>query len=149
MSRDNGDNILATLRRISHSVDLYSRALHREYGFTGPQLTILTTLYRSGPTTVSGLAKRVSLSQATVTNILDRLALQGFVSRIRGTSDKRMVYIEVTDKTREILDKQPNPLFTDFLDKVSRLEDWEQTLLLSAVQRIASLMEKKEADGQA
>lgn len=142
MDIDIGDSILTTLRRISHSVDLYSRVLHREYGLTGPQLTILTALYRTGPLTVSGLARRVSLSQATVTNILDRLEQQSFVNRIRGTSDKRMVYVEITDKTREILDKRPNPLNTEFLERINTLPDWEQTLLLSSLQRIASLMEQ-------
>jgi len=140
MNVDLSEEVLATLRRISRAVELYSKALVREYGLTGPQLTILTTIRRSGSLSVSDLARRISLSQATVTSILDRLEQQGFVVRSRGKDDKRLVYIELTDKTRIVLEQKPNPLHNDFLKRFTSLQDWEQTLLLSSIQKIAKLM---------
>ncbi|GAB1483530.1 MarR family transcriptional regulator [Treponema sp.] len=140
MNVDLSEDVLATLRRISRAVELYSKALVREYGLTGPQLTILTTIRKSGSLSVSDLARRISLSQATVTSILDRLEQQDFVVRTRGKDDKRLVYIELTDKSRAILEHKPRPLHNDFLKRFAKLEDWEQSLLLSSIQRIAKLM---------
>lgn len=141
MEIDVSDEVLSTLRKISRAVELYSRLLFRAYGLTGPQLAILTVIFRAGPLAVTDIARRVSLSQATVTNILGRLEQQEFIHRARGTQDRRMVYIELTDKTRKILERNPSPLHTDFLSRFDRLEDWEKTLLLSSLQKIAKLMD--------
>ncbi len=143
---DISEEVLSTLRRISRAVEVYSKTLLREFGLTAPQLTLMTTLRRSGSLSVSEIARRVSLSQATVTSILDRLEQQAFVTRVRGKDDKRVVYIELTDKSKEILAKQPNPLHNDFVKRLGKLEDWEQTLLLSSLQRIAKMMDVERID---
>ena len=36
------------------------------------------------------------------------------------------------------------PLNEDFTQKLNKLEDWEQTLILSSIQKIASMMKAKE-----
>lgn len=148
MSANLSEEVLWTLRRISRAVELYSKVLFREFGLTGPQLTVLTTIHRNGPLSVTDIARRISLSQATVTSILDRLEQQGNISRVRGKEDKRLVYIELTEKGRAILENKPNPLYTDFLQRFNQLQDWEQALLLSSVQRIAKMIgaEKMEND---
>ena len=105
-----------------------------------------STIVRQGSLTVSDLARRISMSQATATSILSRLEQQGFVNRVKGISDKRTVYIEVTDKTRLILENKPSPLHNDFLRRFKALQPWEQTMLLSSLQRIAKLMDVQSLD---
>ena len=95
-----------------------------------------------------GIAKQISLSQATVTTILDRLEQQGFIVRKRGQSDKRKVYIEASEKTKDILASKPSLLQSDFIDRFNRLKDWEQTLLLSSLQRIASMMDSGQLESE-
>jgi len=141
MDRIISEEVLSTLRKISRAVELYSRTLFKEYGLTSPQLTILTTIFRAGPLTVTEIAKRVNLSQATVTSILGRLEKQEFVLRTRNYHDRRMINIVLTEKSRKILEKNPSPLHTDFLRRFNHLQDWEKTLLLSSLQRIAQLMD--------
>ena len=46
--------------------------LNKNFGLTGPQLVMLQEL-SDGELTVSGLARRISLSQDTVTDIIHRL----------------------------------------------------------------------------
>lgn len=142
------EEVLTTLRKISRAVELYSRILFREHGLTSPQLSILTTIYRSGPLAITDIARRVNLSQATVTNILGRLEKQDFIVRVRSTKDKRMVYIELTEKTRKILEKNPSPLHSVFINRFNKLQDWEKSLLLSSLQRIAKLMDIEQIEEQ-
>jgi len=40
--------------------------------------------------------------------------------------------------------KKPSLLNEDFNQKFNKLEDWEQTLILSSIQRIASMMEAEK-----
>jgi len=135
-----GEEVVSALRQITHAVELHSKVLFRDFGLTGSQLAILRTVFKAGPLSVSEIARRVSSSQATVTSILDRLEQQAFVVRNRGVDDKRVVFIELTDKTRGILEDNPNPLHTYFLQRFNGLEDWEQSLLLSSLQRVAKMM---------
>jgi DNA-binding MarR family transcriptional regulator len=143
MGVDRSDELLASIRKIIRAVDLHSKVLLKKHGLTGPQLLVLHEIGKSNELIVTEIAKQISLSQATVTTILDRLEQQGFIVRKRGQSDKRKVYIEASEKTKDILASRPSLLQADFIDRFDRLKDWEQTLLLSSLQRIASMMESE------
>jgi len=146
MKTDKSDELLRSIRKIIRAVDLHSKVLLKKYGLTGPQLMILNEIGKSSELSVTEIAKHISLSQATVTTILDRLEQQGFIVRKRGQSDKRKVYIEASEKTKDILASKPSLLQSGFIDRFNRLEDWEQTLLLSSLQRTASLMDSGQLE---
>ena len=81
------DEVLVALRRIIRATDLHSRQLSKIAGLTAPQLLILQLLRQHTELTVGEVAQRVSLSQATVTTIIDRLEKRGFVKRERGRAE--------------------------------------------------------------
>ncbi|WP_037571729.1 MarR family winged helix-turn-helix transcriptional regulator [Spirochaeta cellobiosiphila] len=137
---DTSEQILTTLRQIIRAIDLHSKTLAKKYGLTGPQLLVLKEFYKSPEQTVGKVAANVSLSQATVTSILDRLEKQKFVSRIRSSEDKRKVNIKLEEKSIEILKTNPGLLQEDFTTQFERLSDWEQGMLISSLQRIAAMM---------
>ena len=103
-SRKRTDAVLIELRKIIQSIDLHSKHLVRVCGLTGPQLLILRTIYESGPTTASTLARTISLSQATVTGILDRLEKRGLLERSRSDTDRRKVIVQATPDGERLLD---------------------------------------------
>lgn len=143
-----GDDILAALRRIIRAVDLQSRQLVRSHGLTGPQALLLKEVILAGELTVGQLADRVSLSQATVTDILLRLERRGLVARQRSSEDKRRVLVHITAAGRQLM-KNSLPLLQEaFLDKLNLLQEWEQTQLLASLQRLADMMNAQtfEAD---
>ena len=140
------DDVLIALRRIIRATDLYSRRLSRESGLTAPQLLILQAIARHGEMTMGDIAAEVSLSQATVTTILDRLESRGLVARQRGSSDKRRVYATLTAEGGALLAQAPEPLQETFVRRFSALQDWEQSQIISAVERIASMMDADDID---
>lgn len=140
---DNSDNIdlvVSTLRQIIRAVDLQSKKLVKHYGLTGPQLLILKEINKKGDQPISAIAKSISLSQATVTSILDRLEQRDFAKRVRSKTDKRKVNIILTDKALDVLKENPSVLQEEFTDKLEKLEEWERTMILSNLQRLASMM---------
>ncbi len=138
--------VLATLKRIIRGVDLHSKALVRSCGLTGPQLILLEELSRLGKASVGTVAKNISLSHATVTDMLNRLERSGFVSRYRCDSDRRRVEVEITESGTMTIQQAPPLLQERFVARFQRLEDWEQSLILSCLQRIASMMEAPDID---
>ncbi len=135
----------ATLRRMSRNLDLHSRELEREYGLTVPQLNVLWAVGASHRVPIGQVADRISLSGATVTSIVDRLEEHDLVKRERSTDDKRQVLISLTDKGRDVLAGGPQPFHDCFVERLGRLERWQQTELLSSIQHVADMMEPDES----
>lgn len=128
------------------AIDLHSKKLERRAGLTVPQILVLQALDEAGPMQVSELARRVSLSQATVTSMLDRLGRKKLLERSRDARDRRVVTVSLTaDGVREV-EHLPALLQEDFVNRFERLEPWEQSMLTAAVQRIASILDAQEVD---
>lgn len=140
------EEVLVALRQIIRAIDLHSKKLSKEYGLTGPQLILMRAIQEMDNVTIKELSKRTNVSQATTTTIIDRLELNGYVQRIRSESDRRKVHAHLTDKGKALLDNAPLPLQDSFVNKFHHLEAWEQSLLLSSIQRISTMMNAEDID---
>ncbi|MEM9173878.1 MAG: MarR family transcriptional regulator [Myxococcota bacterium] len=140
------DQIVASIRRIIRAIDLQSRRLQDRHKLTGPQLATLREAERVGQPSISALARAVHLSQPTVSGIVTRLERRGLVTRKRSEGDRRSVGIEVTKEGLDVLDEAPSLLQEDFRAELARLEDWERHWMLSALERIASMMDAEHLD---
>lgn len=143
MPRDLCEEVVIALRRITRAIDLHSRQLIQTHGLTGPQALILKRLLAMGNTPVGALAQDVNLSQATVTDILNRLEKRGLVRRFRSQSDKRRVLVEGTQEAIDLMRTSPPLLQEQFSERFKTLQDWEQNLVLSTLQRVAGMMDAR------
>jgi DNA-binding MarR family transcriptional regulator len=115
-------------------------------GLTAPQLLLLQAIRTNAEVTIGELAKNINLSQATVTNILDRLEKRGMVFRERSKNDKRKVHAYLTDKGTALIKEAPTPLQDHFIKRFRDLQDWEQSMILSSLERIAQMMDAEHID---
>jgi DNA-binding MarR family transcriptional regulator len=138
------EQVLTALRRIIRAVDLHSHTLVHQQGITTPQVLIMRELSRCAEMTAGELARCVTLGQATLTGILDRLETRGWITRSRCDQDKRRVLVRLTDTGREALSRAPAPLQGGFIEAFECLPDWEQTQILASLQKVAALMQKAE-----
>lgn len=140
------EELLIALRRVIRAIDLRSRQLSKEAGLTGPQLLVMQNIAKFPGIMVREIAENINLSPATVTSILDRLELKQLVDRVRSTEDKRKVGVFLTDQGTLILSKAPLPLQAHFINRFSKLEEWEQSQMVATMQRIASMMDAENID---
>jgi DNA-binding MarR family transcriptional regulator len=140
------EDVLIAIRKIIRATDLHSRQLTKTVGLTAPQLLVLQAIRDLGAVAISRLSSEVSLSQATVTTILDRLEKRGLVDRRRSEQDKRVVHALLTDEGRAVVESAPTPLQEAFSVRFEQLETWEQSLILSALQRVAAMMDAEDID---
>lgn len=139
------DGVLRALRRIIRAVDLYSRELMARQGLSGPQLLCLKQLEKE-PLVSGELARRVSLSPATLTGILDRLEGRGLVTRERQIRDKRRVVVGLTAAGRRLLRQAPPPLQESFVYKLRALPESEQAQIATTLERLVAMMAAEEID---
>lgn len=140
------EEVLISLRRIIRAMDLHSKHLVKTTGLTTAQLLLMQTVRDKKEMTIGELASDIHLSQATVTTILDRLEARKLLIREGSKEDKRKVHIRLTDEGRDIISNAPVPLQAHFIEQFSRLEPWEQSLMLSSLQRIAQMMDAGDID---
>lgn len=139
-------NLLISLRTIIQAIDQHSTRLRKNFGLTGPQLIILQEISNHNQRSVTQLAKAVSLSQATVTDIIKRLEQKEYLVKRKSSSDKRKVDISISEKGRSILNEVPPLLQEQFTEKFFRLEKWEQLMIESAFERVVHMMSAENID---
>lgn len=140
------EQIVVAIRRIVRAVDLHSKRLVEEFGLTGPQLATLQEIHRLGSPSPTAVARRVHLSQATVTGILQRLEKNRLIVRTKSDTDKRGFILRITPEGAELLERAPSLLQDRFRGELRSLEEWERTMILAVLQRVASLMDASELD---
>lgn len=139
-------DVLVHLRRIIRATDLQSKRVVKACGLTIPQIMVLRSIEALGDVTVRRISGNVSLSQATVTTILNRLEDRKLVERIRAQKDKRIVNARLTEHGRTVLATAPPLLHEKFITEFEALEGWEQTQTLASLQRIAVMMDAEHID---
>ena len=143
---NNIEEVLVALRRVIRATDLHSKHLAKTTGLTGPQILLLQTIRNKGEVTIGQIANDMSLSQATVTTILDRLEKRDLVYRERSKDDKRKVHARLTKQAIEVLKNAPIPLQKQFAQQFGNLQNWEQAMIISSLQRLAQMMDAQDID---
>jgi DNA-binding MarR family transcriptional regulator len=134
------EEVIVHIRKIIRAIELHSRYLVQCCGLTGPQLVVMKEISGGGEATVGEVARRISLSHATVSGILDRLESRGLVRRVRGCADRRNVLVTLTDSGVRVLDEAPQLLHETFVAEFQSLGAEEQGAILSSLRRVASMM---------
>lgn len=140
------DRVLISIRQIIRAVDIHSKRLVRETGLSAPQLVVLRAIDELGEVTTRVLSLHVSLSQPTVTTILDRLEAKGLVERYRSQKDRRVVHTRLTDEGKKTLKTAPPLLQEAFTAAFEALSKARRNDILSAVSELAQMMRADELD---
>jgi MarR family transcriptional regulator, 2-MHQ and catechol-resistance regulon repressor len=74
-----------------------------EAGLTLTQLGVLEAILHKGPLTQRELSRKVLTSAGNMTDVIDKLAARGLVTRSRQPSDRRAVRVELTPAGHEVI----------------------------------------------
>jgi DNA-binding MarR family transcriptional regulator len=106
----------------------------REYGVTSSQYNLLRIIRGEGkPMPSQEIAERMIQVVPAMTGLIDRLEKQGLVERRRCEEDRRVIYIEITDKAKKLLERMDEPLVAlheELMGHITKAELRELTRLL-------------------
>jgi len=107
-----------------------------DYGLTTPQFGVLEALYHVGPLPLGELADKLLVTGGNITYVMDRLAEQGLVERIRSRQDRRVVLACLTADGQDLV-SDVFPDHTDFVtDQMSALDESEQETLRGLLKKL-------------
>jgi len=146
MTEKRSQQALIVLRRILRATENRARTLSRQSGLTASQLLLLQTLENEGECTAGTIAARLGITQATTTSLVQKLEAKGLVVRKRGATDRRTVWLTLSESGRTKLAEAPDSLQELFSQRFEKLEDWEQMMLMASLERVASMLDAEELD---
>lgn len=143
---DRPQTALVALRRILRATELNSKLLASRTGLTTSQFIILQFVAQRGSVLPSTIARDVRLTHATVTSLVDKLSRAGLVTRRRDTEDRRRIWVEMTAAGRRMLADSPDLLHDRFQERFRRLEEWEQAMIVAALERVSGMLDAEAID---
>lgn len=142
------NRILQVFLQVGRRMSEELRGQCGKMNLTFPQTLVLTLLESDGAMPISSLAKATGSANSTVSGIIDRLERAGLVQRIRSEQDHRVIYVDVTDKYREMEAQQKSHAMTRFAQCISVMTDEEQAQVLQALELLERSMAKSSEDSK-
>lgn len=141
--------IINAVRANQTADDLFDESVTEFLGVSRSDGRCLDIVDRLGRCTAGRLAAESGLTTGAVTALVDRLERLGYMKRTRDTEDRRKVWIEVTDDTREFnrllfghLSVMLPPLFARFSpEQIAAIVDFLEIGTYINHQRAALLQE--------
>lgn len=131
---------LTAMRKILRRTEQNSKQLMRETGLTPSQLIFMQMLDGGQEQTAGYVAGRMGITQATTTALLQKLEGLGMIQKRRGEKDRRQVLLSLTEGGRKVLDIAPDGVHAQFHEEFSALQDWEQSMLIASLERVATML---------
>ena len=111
----------------------------RRFNVSAVEVDILQLLENEGEKKMKDIGERVHVKLSNLTNIVDRMESQKLVKRVNSKEDRRSIFVHLTNKGRDMLDK-----YNDYLREVSSrmksaVMDEEFQALISGLEKISQV----------
>ncbi|HEY7122430.1 MAG TPA: MarR family transcriptional regulator [Ktedonobacterales bacterium] len=131
MSKENPEELVNSVAReiaeFQDAAGMVDEAVAQRMGINLTDLRCLGLLLRHGAMGAGQLAAAAELSPGAMTAALDRLERLGYIARVRSSTDRRGVIVEVTPTAYQLLEACYGPLG---LEGLARLEQYSAAELI-------------------
>lgn len=125
---------LVNIKYTAHYLDQIGAALLKPYEISEPQYNILRILRGAEKAiTVNQVKERMVQKSPNATRLMDKLCDKDLIARSRCESDRRVVYIRITDKGLDLLQRIR---FNEFDEHMKRLSTAEARKLNELLDKI-------------
>ncbi|EEL49549.1 MarR family transcriptional regulator [Bacillus cereus] len=100
------------------------------------EFSVLRALFLKSPQMASQIASEVNVTSSHITAVTDRLVRKGFVTRKRSDSDRRIVYLEITEHGKEVTQKLEAVRKEYYKEKFKEWSDQEVEMVLELFGRV-------------
>lgn len=126
------------------------RRMHRELarslqeGITANQFFVMKMIADRGQMTVSEVAEAVNVSLSAVTSLVDRLCKVGMIERRRSEDDRRVVWLELTEAGREMVNVCQEGRRRVMQRYLAQLEEEELVFMIQIYEKIIAMMQQED-----
>lgn len=143
---DRSEDALIALRQIQRRTEQASKRLASTAGLTPSQLLVMQILSERGEISAGEVSKMTQLKHATITSLVDKLVARSLLARRRCDQDKRRVWLSILPEGKAAITSAPDLLQDTFQIRFSKLPDWQQTMLVAALEHVTTLLDAEDLD---
>ncbi len=136
--------ILKEYLRATHEFSHQFREHYGKLNLTFPQALVLSSLETEGTVPISALAELTGSANSTISGVVDRLERMGLVRRKRSETDRRVIYVETTEKYAEIRNRSASNVSDCFGKMLNSLSQAEQGQVLTGLQLLCKALADEE-----
>ena len=140
------EEALVAIRRVMRATEINSLLLAKNSQLTPTQHIVLKIIASKKHTTPTHISYITSLRYTTIATVINKLLKRDLITREKGTKDKRVQYLNITEEGMKVLESSPDLLQDKFRDSFSSLNDWEQSMIVSSLQRVARFIDAEHID---
>jgi DNA-binding MarR family transcriptional regulator len=114
--------------------------LFRRYQLTEAQFNVLFSLkYRDRDVTQADLGKRLVVTRASITSVLDKLESKGLVERQSVPGNRRIYHVALTEAGQRLVDRV-EPVYRERVHAVmDELSESERQILIGMLERVRTI----------
>lgn len=131
----------AAITAYQRATDAFDEAVADRFGVNRTDLRCLDLLF-GGALSAGQLAEASGLSPAAMTTLIDRLEQKGYLRRVRDTTDRRRVLVELTELARKQAWQMYGPLAEEGAADVARYSDAQLKLITGFLRQGRELTER-------
>jgi DNA-binding MarR family transcriptional regulator len=140
------EDALIAIRQIQRRIEQASKKLASQAGLTPSQLLVMQILKERGETSAGEVSQLTQLKHATITSLVDKLVAKGMLARRRCDEDRRRVWLMLLPEGDKAITDAPDLLQDTFQQRFQALPDWNQSMLVSTLERVAALLDAEDMD---
>jgi DNA-binding MarR family transcriptional regulator len=136
------DRLCFAIYSTSIAINRLYKPVLDEMGITYPQYLVLSALWEKDCQSIGAIADRLSLDSSTITPLVKRLELAGFLRRHRNAVDERQVHVHLTEKAQAL--KPRTSCFKDMVVAKSGMSMEEMGVLNKDIRRFLAALTEQE-----
>ncbi|WP_067726627.1 MarR family winged helix-turn-helix transcriptional regulator [Oceanobacillus damuensis] len=105
MSENFSLKAFVVLMKASKTLEKITKKDISSHGMRTSDFTILEALYHKGRQTIREISEAVLINTGSITYVIDKLESKGLLERSDCPDDRRVVYIQLTNKGKELMDE--------------------------------------------
>lgn len=134
-------DIVGGLRWLVRAVYQDSAGTGKRFGLTVAQSGVLRNLAIHGPLSSADLSRKLYVTPANITGIVDRLEKKGLVERVRQAADRRVSLISLTESGQKLGESLPDPIENKLIAGLAGLDHSRIKELADAIDLIRTLVD--------
>lgn len=103
---------------------------------TNPQYSVLTALAEEGSMPLKSISKRLNVTGANITCVMDNLQKRNYAERVPSREDRRIINAELTKEGKKVV-KEFTPLYLESIkEEIKNLTDEEKKSLVELLAKL-------------
>lgn len=139
--KEDAKKIVKYIRKLHQIANFDKFKKNHLHDLTDSQSNLLRELYQIGQLSSAELSRRLYVTPANITGIIDRLEKKKLVIRSQKKNDRRITFINLTEKGSDLIKDTSNPMEEKLLSGFDNISSDKVDQLKGSLKEIINLLE--------